>query len=285
MSMDNEPLCFRTGTPKFIARFPAIGCLLIKEKDFEPMPILLDDLARKYIDVYPGNRSELQAFNDDDETYHGRLFEPWKVQKKHKDNPNSVTEEFEHCPQHDAESVFWCMVVFLLVAVPFGGPDEVIPCDPAKFLLFCAWRHIANHQVSPLEDICDSRASLLAGGELWNKWLHLGLAHAGPLLASLASQVSSEWSLLDPQPHNLHLHEAMQCIILTHINLWKKKKLNVKFNTGRVCPMHPPDNCTVAQVCVTPSIDGQHITAGTFRTKQQSEHLGLKEESQAKSAC
>ncbi|KDQ22007.1 hypothetical protein PLEOSDRAFT_161809 [Pleurotus ostreatus PC15] len=281
-SMNNEPLRFRTGTPKFIARSPAVGRLLVTNVDFRAMPELPNHLAEKYFETYANDRSGLRTFVDDDFTNHGGMYSSRKNVKKYEDNPDLVVEEFEHHPRHDAESVFWCMVVFLLVAVPLGSPDEVIPKDTDKFSLFCAWRHIANHQVGPTQDICDSRAGLLAGGKLWNEWLHPDLAHAGPLLASLASQVSPEWSLLSPQPRDLHLHKAMQRIILTHIDLWQKNKLDVKFDTGRVRPTIPPDNRTVPQVCITPSIDGQHIAAGALRNKRGSQNIEQKEDSQAK---
>ncbi|KAJ8699012.1 hypothetical protein PTI98_005651 [Pleurotus ostreatus] len=282
LRMNDEPLRFRTGTPKFIARSPAVGRLLVTNLAFRRMPQLGGELAEKYRKAYSNDPSGLRKLVDDRSTKHGGVYDADQVEEKYEANPELIATEFEHHPRHDAESVFWCMVVFLLVAVPLGSPDEVIPNDPDDFPLFCAWRHIANHQVGPSQDICDSRAGLLAGGKLWNEWLHPDLAHAGPLLASLASQVSPEWALLDPPPRALHLHEAMQRIILIHIDSWKTGNLDVKFDTGRVRPTHPPDTRTVPQICVTPSIDGQHIAAGALKTKRQSEHLGPNEESQAK---
>ncbi len=300
LRMKDEPLRFRTvgflvehyhlsthryllqGTPKFIARSPALGRLLVTNLAFRRMPQLKGELAEKYRKVYEKDTSCLRAFVDDRSTKHGGVYDADLVEEKYEENEELIVTEFEHHPRHDAESVFWCMVVFLLIAVPLGSPEEVIPKDPADFPLFCAWRHIANHQVGPSQDICDSRAGLLAGGKLWVQWLHPDLAHAGPLLAALAAQVSPEWGVLDPQPRALHLHEAMQRIMLEHLYLWKEKKLDVKFDAGRVRPTIPPDNRTAHQVCTTPSPDGQQIAAGSL--KRQSQHLGPTEESKAKSA-
>ncbi|KAF4575497.1 hypothetical protein EYR36_006857 [Pleurotus pulmonarius] len=72
----------------------------------------------------------------------------------------------------------------------------------------------------------------------------------------------------------------MQRIMLEHLYLWKEKKLDVKFDAGRVRPTIPPDNRTAHQVCTTPSPDGQQIAAGSL--KRQSQHLGPTEESKAK---
>lgn len=245
------------------------------------MPELPDELAAKYIKAYPNDRSELRVLLDNDETYHGGVFNYRRVDMKYDDKPRLAATEFQHRPRHDAESVFWCMVAFLLVAVPLGSPQE----DEKEIKLNQAWKLIANHEVGDTNDVGDGRFGLLRADEdQWKSWLHPYLDHVGRLLVLLARQVSPEWGLCDPPPHMLHLHEAMQRVILTHIDSWKKNKLDVKFDPRRSRPAQAPDHPPPPQVSYTQSVDGQHIASGALRKKRGSQNIEQKEDSQAKSA-
>ncbi|KAJ8688874.1 hypothetical protein PTI98_012952 [Pleurotus ostreatus] len=253
LRMNDEPLRFRTGTPKFIARSPAAGRLLVTNLAFRRMPQLAGDLAAKYRTAHSNDPSGLRKLVDARSTKHGGVYDADHVEETYEATPELIATAFAHHPRHDAESVFWCMVVFLLVAVPLGSPDEAIPDDADDFALVCAWRHIADHQAGPSQDIyiCDSRAGLLAAGELWNEWLHCipELAHAGPLLAALASQVSPEWAIPSwtrrgaaapaPPPRG-----GAACYPhLQHIDVWKtgNREFEFEFDTGRGRTTHPPD--------------------------------------------
>ncbi|KAF9491504.1 hypothetical protein BDN71DRAFT_1433937 [Pleurotus eryngii] len=140
MHMNNEPLHYRTGTPKFITRSPAIDCLLA------------DDIK------FP-------------------------------------------------KSVFWCIVVFLLLAIPLGSAleDPMAPMDPNKFGLNHAWKCIANHEISSSNNGLDN----------------------------LAAQIRPKWGLIEPAPHILHLHKVMQQIILEYIDLWKTQKKDVRLTQAK----------------------------------------------------
>ncbi len=200
------------------------------------MPELPSDVAEKYRAAYANDPSGLRILLDDGTTTHGGVY---KGRQKYSESPELETRDFQHRPRHDAESVFWCMVVFLLLAVPLGSPEE----DLDKSHLYSAWGRIGDHEFSLTNDIRDSRLSLLrASDAAWRMWLHPGLQHVAPLLQLLATQVTPEWGLIQPPPHILHLHEAMQRIILTHIHAWVKGKKDVKFDTERTRDTTDPNS-------------------------------------------
>ena len=247
------------------------------------MPVLPSHLVDRYAEVYANDRSGLRAFSDDSTTRHGGVYTE-EMEEKYERNRKLCVTQFEHRPRHDAESVFWCIVVFLLLAVPLDSPpeDPLQLKDPDRFGLNCAWKYIANHEIGTPEDSGDSRLSLLHSPQ-WGTWLHPELAHAEEFLLALAAQITPEWGLIEPAPRIFHLHEAMQRIILQYIDLWKTKEMDVKFDTGLIRPTEVPDNRTLPQVSHKPSVNGQNIAASALRPKRQSNQLGPKEESQAKS--
>ncbi|KAF7439698.1 hypothetical protein PC9H_000034 [Pleurotus ostreatus] len=280
--MNDEPLRCRTGTPKFIARSPALGCLLVDNIKFRRMPTLPSHLADQYALLHSNDRSGLRTFTDDGPTRHGGVYTE-ETEDEHDKNPELRVTQFEHRPRHDAESVFWCIVVFLLLAVPLGSAREDPQAlkDPDEFGLNCAWKYIANHEIGVSDDMGDSRLSIIHQAK-WKKWLHPELAHAEGFLLSLTAQIAPEWGLIEPAPLPLHLHEAMQRIILQYIDLWKTQNKDVQFDTGRIRPAEIPDNRIMPQVSHKPSVNGQLIATGSLRPKRQSNQLGPKEESQAK---
>lgn len=203
------------------------------------MPELPSGVAEKYHAAHANDPYGLRILLDDGTTTHGEVYNDQDVRQKYSEDPALEAKDFQHRPRHDAESVFWCMVVFLLLAAPLGSPEE----DIDKSYLYSAWSRIGDHEFSLTNDIRDSRLSLLRAGESgWQTWLHPGLQHVGPLLQLLAIQVTPEWGLIHPPPHMLHLHEAMQRIILTHIHVWVKEKKDVKFDTERTRDTTDPDS-------------------------------------------
>ncbi|KDQ32500.1 hypothetical protein PLEOSDRAFT_153815 [Pleurotus ostreatus PC15] len=263
----DEPLRYRTGTPKFIARSPALGCLLVADIQFPSMPELPIHLADRYAQVYSNDRSGLRTFCDDGPTRHGGVYTK-EMERKHKKNRKLCKTQFEHRPRHDAESVFWCIVVFLLLAVPSGSaPEDPLALDdPDEFGLTCAWKCIANHEIGQdgTGGCTQSSLTLKTFSWIWQ----IKSAQSG---ASLSRH-------LPP----LHLHEAMQRIILQYIDLWKTQNKDVQFDTGRIRPAEIPDNRIMPQVSRKPSGNGQLVAAGSLRRKRPLNQLGPKEEPQAK---
>ncbi len=131
------------------------------------MPVLPSHLAARYAEAYCNDRSGLRAFSDNRSTRHGGAYTE-EMEEKHDSDRTLRETQFEHRPRHDAESVFWSIVVFLLLAVPLGSAPE----DPARCGLNRAWKYIANHEIGVYADMGDSRLSLLHDSR-WGKWMHL----------------------------------------------------------------------------------------------------------------
>jgi len=211
---------------------------------------------------------------------------------------NPLKDRFIHQPCHDAESVFWVIVAFLLRALPVenkeaqneiaegtkdngvwhlsetvddeGGVadknnehqllgdkddtrhhegkegheddsgdedngEEVDDDDDDKVeqtkhdegnfkvvdqKLDAIWRLLAEHSI---EDTgVDTRAGIFnLNTTAWKAALHPKLSFIASMLRSLCSQVHPEYSLVVPPPPELHLHEAIQRILLS--NIWSMK--------------------------------------------------------------
>ncbi|KAL4246992.1 hypothetical protein AB1N83_014456 [Pleurotus pulmonarius] len=123
-------------------------------------------------------------------------------------------QKFQHLPRHDAESVFWVIVVFLLRALPRGERPQ--KDKNSKGLLFI-WDYIASHKIMPYPGkfpTDDRTTVLLFGG--WEHFLHAKLGRLVPMMEELVMQVKPEYSHLPTPPDDLHLHEAMQRILLKY---------------------------------------------------------------------
>ncbi|KDQ29953.1 hypothetical protein PLEOSDRAFT_1081624 [Pleurotus ostreatus PC15] len=217
---DDKPLRYCTGTPKFISRSVTLGEIL-KNSEFVGMPALRPEIVEKYLQVYHDDTSEMRKFSDDDTTTHGGHLSK-KLQKAYKDNNALRSAHYEHQPRHDAESVYWCIVVFVLLAKPLNNDED----NNIKGLCDI-WSNIAEHEVGKIQD---SRMSLLQMN-YWPLCLHEDLSFIGPLMEDLSEQVGPEWALLTPAPKPLHLHEAMQRLILNHVHHWECQNLNVELDT------------------------------------------------------
>ncbi|KAG9223403.1 hypothetical protein PLEOSDRAFT_154693 [Pleurotus ostreatus PC15] len=216
----DEPLRYRTGTPKFIARSVALGELL-DGCEFTPMPSLSPEIAAKYQQVYCDDISKLRAFSDANGTTHGG-HQSSDLLARYDDDRSLMAADFEHQPRHDAESVYWCIVVFLLLAKPLHS--DVVEDNHG---LRDIWLSIAEHEIGKTDD---KRSSVITLNK-WDKWLHKDLAFVSKLMVPLTRQFRPEWALLSPAPDPLHLHEAMQRLILEHVNIWETQKINVELDT------------------------------------------------------
>ncbi|KDQ22028.1 hypothetical protein PLEOSDRAFT_1110142 [Pleurotus ostreatus PC15] len=229
-----QPLRCRVGTPMYIARSPAAARILDYDLCFDFMPELPSDLAEKYCKAYSTDRSGMRTFEEGELSFHGGIVDR-KMRTEYRDNRALRATRFQHRPRHDAESVFWCMAVFLLLAVPLGSPAQ----DAGDLPLYHAWTCIGDHDLDPA--VIDERPTLIHARR-WEHWLHKDLAHAGQLMNLLADQVSPEWSLLTPPPHMFNLHEAMQRILLTYIHMWDNGEKDVGFDTERLRDTTDPYN-------------------------------------------
>ncbi|KAF9491960.1 hypothetical protein BDN71DRAFT_1249338 [Pleurotus eryngii] len=217
---DDKPLRYRTGTPKFISRSVALGKVLNGD-EFKSMPELEADIVEKYRLVYHDDSSDMRNFNDENNTTHGGHLSK-QLEKAYRRNNILRTAHFEHQPRHDAESVYWCIVVFVLLAKPLNND-----VDKNVKGLRDIWPSIADHEVGTSND---KRSSLIHDTE-WETWLHEDLSFIADLMDDLAKQVRPEWGLLTPVPKPLHLHEAMQRLILNNVYAWEIDQINVELDT------------------------------------------------------
>ncbi|KAJ8516433.1 hypothetical protein ONZ45_g6258 [Pleurotus djamor] len=220
----HNPLHARTGTPKYIARSVAAGELLHCNILFAEMPQLPEDVAELYNAAYSPANEALRAFQDDDTTHRGNV--NMKRCRAYDNNPSTLRRDFEHQPRHDAESVFWCILSFLLRALPTTakGPEDDV--NNAKFNAI--WKCFLDHSI-PEDSESDTRCGLLLKHQDWKKALHTDLSFVADLLDDLVKQVRPEYALLEPEPEQFNLHEAMQRLLLKYIVLWKDQ--DVKFHT------------------------------------------------------
>ncbi len=238
------------------------------------MPIVPDDIAERYKKAYSNDPSELRSFAETKGSRHGGYLDDEMVIAYGADRPSFP---FIHEPRHDAESVFWCIAVFLLRAKPASVPHSEDKNNPK---LREIWTSIGQHVVTPGRT--DSRADLMDVGS-WKTWLHEKLDFAANLMQDLVYQVKPEWGFLTPQPRPLHLHEAMQRILLKYIHLWESRTMNIELDTEEIRAVNVPIPTEVKQrVSYKPPIRGQIISVSTLG-KRSSYSITEPEEPEAKS--
>ena len=82
------------------------------------------------------------------------------------------------------------------------------------------WKLLAEHSIQ--NNSIDSRDTMFHFNvDDWKHALHPKLSFIAPVLWQLCEQVQPEYSLVTPAPHELHLHEAIQRILLNLI--WNMK--------------------------------------------------------------
>ncbi|KAJ8703530.1 hypothetical protein PTI98_002147 [Pleurotus ostreatus] len=248
----DKPLRYRTGTPKFIARSVAAGQIRNVPSEMTPMPGLQSEIEATYKNVHHGDASKLRTFSDINGTTHGGHLS-LERKKGYKTNPSLQVADFEHQPFHDAESVYWCIVVFVLLAKPLNNDVDV---NPER--LTNTWSCIAEHEVGAM----DKRSTIINENE-WAKWLHKDLLFITALMDDLTCQIQPEWALLYPTPDPLHLHEAMQRLILQHVYDWERNNINVELDTVHSRTFNPVERKLMAPVNKHPLI-GQVITSSTL---------------------
>ena len=165
------------------------------------MPQLHGRAKEKYIATY--GEEEYEAYNDKaPDMFHGSSF----TQSPEEDN----LPQFTHRPDHDMESLFWVLLVTLILAKPLGEPDKVTPhCSST-------WKILSNHVIDKDEE--DYRNIILTKPlSAWKPILHPKLASLAGMIHKLAHQVVPEYGLLDYEPKRDHLHEAFRRILLEQI--------------------------------------------------------------------
>ncbi|KDQ26393.1 hypothetical protein PLEOSDRAFT_159686 [Pleurotus ostreatus PC15] len=206
--------------------------------------------------------------SDNDESDHAESDDGTIGSLKFESDDNKLTEDksegqtqiFRHLPRHDAESVFWVIVVFLLRALPLGHR----PADDTNVeFLRSAWGYIAGHEIksAPGQSPMDSRASLLFHPDAWEQILHQKFARLAPMMEEFIAQVTPEYShLTEPPPDDFHLHEAMQRILLKYaVKFLGDSDILLNTKKRRVILQETDPQCTGLWSSTDISLDGQHL--------------------------
>ncbi|KAJ8518248.1 hypothetical protein ONZ45_g4687 [Pleurotus djamor] len=225
----------RMGTPRYTARGLTLRRILFENTHPPHMPNLPDHLRITYLSAYQHQlpNDPLRTLNDLPGTTqrHGTFFdyekhEAYCADENEGSRVRIASEDFEnvkHHPRYAAESVFWCLLVALLQAVPQHKDTVEKEKEDVNYGRFeKIWKLLDTHQVT--STINDEDDDMLLDPTLpiftplpWAKILHHDLSFVASVVKELTAQVRPEYALLTPEPSVCHLHEAMQRILVKYV--------------------------------------------------------------------
>ncbi|KAI0657464.1 hypothetical protein C8Q70DRAFT_919277 [Cubamyces menziesii] len=216
-AVDQTTLRCRTGTPSYIARAVCAGAVHSEpsaQSWEEQMPLLVGNAKDLYIKVYGEER--YNKYNDlSPDTIHGGI-PPLRV--KHKElQAKARAMPFYHRWEYDAESIFWTMYSVLLRVTPVGFTEQ--PQDVSAVDLGFAWSTLRNHIITKEPRKADTRTPLLSDDSIVVLTaLPPCMVPIGELLLRIIDHVLPSYPLMDVlPPHDDHLHEAMERLILQYL--------------------------------------------------------------------
>ncbi|KAJ8519585.1 hypothetical protein ONZ45_g3492 [Pleurotus djamor] len=213
----------RTSTPMFIARSVAVTRVLFEEVPTAQFPILAGHALTAYQTTYDCSAHPLRSLEDGEKTVHGSRLNPTK-QRRYKRNLPLAHKDFRHEPRHDAESIFWCILTFLLRSLPENVAEDI---NNGRFNVL--WKCIATYEIDKF-NMMDSRRHIFSPLP-WADILHKDLSPLADLISELVDQVQPEYALLDPPPHICHLHEALQRILFKYSEQFRAMGFDVALST------------------------------------------------------
>ncbi|KAI0772848.1 hypothetical protein BD413DRAFT_670576 [Trametes elegans] len=205
------------GTPMFIARAVSAG-----EPPgspywhmFSKMPSLSEQAFSLYVAAYGEDR--YNRYNDGEGTYHGGVTSSTHDMEE-TDNKVDHSVPFYHRQEYDAESVYWTLFVVLLRVVPQDSDFS----ETAQHMLCDRWQHFEAHRFSGWH--LDSRNMLINYAIGPRRERHFfpmfppSMEGVARLLIDMTKQIVPSYSLMNtPPPHDDHLHEALQRLILNYL--------------------------------------------------------------------
>jgi hypothetical protein len=208
----------------FIARAVSAG-YPIWDGDIPPMPHLEPGSKphKAYIEIFGENRYE--SFK----IAHGEVPRDPKIR----------TTKTIHHPRHDAESVYWILVVFLLSALPKDAGEVDDNLDDFSD----AYWDLHKSQIGGKYDRRDQVLNLLIRAP--EALLHNGLSSLSSFMIEMSEIVKPDYAYIQEKPPVAHLHEAMQRLLLIQICDMDDNPLELNTKRARV----PKQNETVG---VTP---------------------------------
>ncbi|KAI9064958.1 hypothetical protein FKP32DRAFT_1675185 [Trametes sanguinea] len=209
-----EELRCRTGTPAYIARAVAGGSLYTTLTNLawsEKMPELSGEAKKLYTKLYGKDR--YNKYLDTHDTVHGGV-PPLETLSASAARARQMT--FYHLWEYDAESVFWTMYAALLRVVPKTSPKE---SEQSQDRLNRNWKMFYEHTIPRGCERDDTRNPLLdADEEKIAASLLPAMQEVALLIYNIARHVYPSYAVMTPPPpHEDHLHEAMQRLILQYL--------------------------------------------------------------------
>ena len=178
------------------------------------MPLLEGNAKDLYTKVYGEER--YKKYNDLSlDTIHGGI-PPLRV--RHKElQTKARAMPFYHRWEYDAESIFWTMYSALLRVTPVGFTEQ--PQDVSAVDLGFAWSTLRNHIITKEPRKADTRTPLLSNDStVVLTALPPCMVPIGELLLRIIDHVLPSYPLMDIlPPHDDHLHEAMERLILQYL--------------------------------------------------------------------
>ncbi|KAL7281861.1 hypothetical protein ACG7TL_003326 [Trametes sanguinea] len=209
-----EELRCRTGTPAYIARAVASGALYTTTATLswsQKMPELSGEAKKLYMKLYGEDR--YNKYLDSDDTVHGGGV-PRETRKD--TEIRSFDLDFYHRWEYDAESIFWTMYAALLRVVPKASPKE---SEASQDALNTNWKMFHEHTIPRGHSTVDSRDPLLtlSLSAVCASFLP-AMRRVALLIGEMSSHVYPSYAVMTPPPpHEDHLHEAMQRLILQYL--------------------------------------------------------------------
>ncbi|KAI0772781.1 hypothetical protein BD413DRAFT_34078 [Trametes elegans] len=213
-----DELGFRTGTPMYIARAEAAGEVISEAYTsiYRRMPLLSGKTLALYVAAHGEDR--YNRYNDNKSTFHGGIppypgIEDGDFDQGLGEYADSLT--FYHRPEYDVESVYWTLFSVLIRIIP---KDAEFAGNAQQYLAE-NWELLSRHTIVKRPK-WDSRSPILQINKmsyicpLFAKSMH----DVALMLLKMSAQVAPSYALMPHlPPHDDHLHEAMQRLILDYL--------------------------------------------------------------------
>lgn len=185
------------------------------------MPVLKGKAKELYIQTY--GEAAYTDFCDAEDTFHGRTAPK---------NISQTAIPFSHRPSHDAESIYWTLLLSLISALPSGEPleEDVMDQRTSEAAVYL-YGHTIKDQTGGA--FYDHRSGILTWPAFsFDDAIHPKLCDLGidELLERLTLQVRPEYAFLESAPRMEHLHEAFRRILLEFI-VEHEDTCNIELNT------------------------------------------------------
>ena len=234
---------------------------------FPVLPTLDAAISERYTTAYQGTslRAATGRVGTLNEEYRQRCVEVRVVQR----------------PWHDAESIMFTLLMFILRCSPEGSSDESQDDLKPMQQLYTLIRNVG------IGSVTDQRDTLLSTGPTrWKRYLHKDLHHLAQPLSNICAAVYPDYEFLQPKSNDIDvevvLHEVLQRMLL---NLYYEitttsPELDVTFSKN-LRPLELGASRKQVFLPVTESkalyaLPGPSYVAGTSRAGTSAIHMGRK---------